>query len=89
MEYKKKIEVCSACSYNKTKEHLLFHKTGLPESIIKKLKLNSVEEIKEAFKNANLISPCFISLNGKRIKFKVENKYLFPKELIELIKATV
>jgi hypothetical protein len=86
MTYKKKIQTCSACSYNKTEEHLLFHKTGLSEGIIKKLKLNSVEEIEEAFKNATLVSPCYILLNGRKTKFKVENEYLFSKELIDLIK---
>jgi hypothetical protein len=85
MKYKEKLQTCSACSYNETDEHSLFHKTGLGEGIIRKLKLNSVEKIKEAFINASIISPCYISLNGRSTKFKVEDEYLFPKELIDLI----
>lgn len=85
MNYKNKITSCRACEYNDTLEHKLYHETGLGEGIIKKLKLTSIEEIKETFKKATLISPCYISLNGRRTKFKVKNEYLFPKELIDLL----
>lgn len=85
MIYTEKKDSCSACGYNKTLEHRLFHKTGLPESIIKKLNVTSIDQIIEAFKNSKQISPCYIDLNGRRTKFKEQNRYLFPKELIDLI----
>lgn len=85
MKYKEKKEICSGCSWNDSPEHKLFHKSGLSEGIIRELNLKSLEEIHDAFANAEQLSRCHISLNGRRTKICEEEQYLFPKELIDLI----
>ena len=86
MEYTDKTESCSACEWNLSLKHKLFHESGLAESIINELNLDSLEEIHRAFANAQQLSKCFISLNGRRTKIREGNKYILPRELIELIR---
>jgi hypothetical protein len=85
VEYTEKTDKCSACEWNTSLKHQLFHESGLAENIIDKLNLESLEEIHLAFANAQQLSKCFISLNGRRTKIREENKYILPRELIELI----
>lgn len=85
MKYKEKTQTCSGCSWNDSPEHKLFHESGLAEGIIRELKLKSLEEIHKAFANAEKLSRCHISLNGRRTKICEENQYILPKELIDLI----
>lgn len=85
MKYKEKIDTCSACEWNDSPEHKLFHETGLSESIIRELNLTSLEKIHHAFSNSHKLSRCFISLNGRRTKICEEQQYILPKELIDLI----
>jgi hypothetical protein len=85
VEYTAKTEKCSACQLNTSLKHKLFHESGLAESIINELSLKSLEEIHEAFANAKQKSKCFIVLNGRRTKIREKNKYILPRELIELI----
>ncbi len=85
MEYTEKTDKCSSCEWNTSIKHKLFHESGLAESIINELNLKSLEEIHAAFANAQQSSKCFISLNGRRTKIREKNKYILPRELIELI----
>jgi hypothetical protein len=85
VEYTEKTEKCSGCEWNTSLKHKLFHESGLAESIIDELNLKSLEEIHGAFANAHQVSKCFISLNERRTKIREENKYILPRELIELI----
>ena len=85
MTYKNKISKCSMCEHRDTLEHKLFHQTGFSETKIRKLELKSVEEIKKAFSESIRQSDCFILVQGERVQFKVEDRYLLPKELIDLI----
>jgi hypothetical protein len=89
MEYTEKREECSGCQWNTSLEHKLFHESGLAEGIIRELNLKSLEQIHEAFANSEQLSRCFISLNGRFTKICVEDKYILPKELIELIEQNV
>jgi len=85
MEYTEKTEKCSGCEWNASLKHKLFHESGLAEGIISELNLKTLKEIHEAFANSQQLSKCFISLNGRRTKIREEDKYILPKELIELI----
>ena len=85
MEYKEKTNSCSGCAFDSPLEHKLFHESGLSQGIIKELNLSSLDEIHEAFKNASFLSTCFIDLNGRKTKVREQNKYIMPKELIDLI----
>lgn len=83
--YKEKLETCSGCEWNDTPEHKLYHDTGLSSGIIKELSLNTIEEIEQAFLTSISKSKCYILLNGRKTKIRVENEYIFPKKLIDLI----
>ena len=85
LTYKEKLETCSGCEWNDSPEHKLYHDTGLSSGIIKELNLNSIDEIKKAFSDSIPQSKCYILLNGRRTKIRVENEYIFPKKLIDLI----
>ena len=85
MEYKEKTTNCSGCTFDSPLEHKLFHESGLSQGVIRELNLSSLSEIHEAFKNASYLSACHINLNGRRTKVRVENKYILPKALIDMI----
>lgn len=85
LKYKEKIDKCSACEWNDTREHKLYHITGIPSSIIKRLDLYTVADINEEFTKAKQISPCFIVVKEQRVKIRENNKFLFPKKIIDLI----
>ena len=86
MTYKNKTSKCAMCEHRDTLEHKLFHQTGFSECKIRKLKLKSVEEIEKAFSESTRQSECFILVRGEKVQFKVEDRYLLPKKLIDLIK---
>ena len=83
--YKERTPSCSGCEIFDFLEHKLYHETGVSSSIIQDLQLATVEEIENAFKNSEQTSKCFISLNGRQTKIREENKYIFPKDIINLI----
>jgi len=85
LEYKEKTNSCSGCTFDSPLEHKLFHESGLSQGIIRELSLSSLDEIHIAFKNASFLSTCFIDLNGRKTKVREQNKYIMPKELIDLI----
>ncbi len=85
-EYREKIASCSICGLTvNSLSHELFHKTGVSSSIIQELGLETEQEIKNAFKMAEQISKCFINLNGRKTKIREENRFLFPRDIIDLI----
>jgi len=86
MTYKNKTTKCNACNYNSTLEHQLYHESGLSEFTIKKCGFKSIDEIKNAFSNAQYTTPCTILLNGQKVKIKEKNNFLAYEELIQLIK---
>lgn len=84
-EYRERTNNCSGCGVFDFPEHELYHKTGVSSSILKALNLTTVDDVNNVFKNATQLSKCFVSLNGKKTKIREENKFLFPKDIIDLI----
>lgn len=84
-EYRERTTSCSGCGVFDLREHELYHKTGVSSSILKELGLTSVEDTENAFKHATQLSKCFIDLGGRKTKIREENKFLFPKDIIDLI----
>lgn len=89
MKYRDKTSDCSGCSYNSTLEHKLYHESGLNEHTIKKCGFKSIDEIKIAFSQAKYISPCFIMLNGEKVKIKEKDTFLAYEELVKSIKEKI
>ena len=85
MEYTTITNKCSACKYNVSLEHKLYHQTGVSEDIIKELNLKSVIEIEQIFIQAKKSTKCYIYLGTRRTKISEGNKYFFPKKIISLI----
>ena len=83
--YRERKEKCSGCGTYDFAEHELYHKTGVASGILQELGLETIGEVENTFKNASQISKCFISLNGRRTKIRVENEFLFPEDIIDLI----
>lgn len=86
MEYRTKTSICSGCDYNSTLEHELYHASGLSEHTIKKCGFKSISEIRIAFSQARYISPCFILLNGEKVKIKEKDTFLAYEEFVKSIK---
>ena len=84
-EYRERTTSCSGCSVFDFPEHELYHRTGVASGILQELGLTSIEETENAFRNAIQISKCFINLNARKTKIREENKFLFPKDMIDLI----
>lgn len=84
-EYRERANNCSGCGVFDFPEHELYHKTGVSSGILKELNLSTVTDVNNAFKNATQLSKCFISLNGRKTKIREENKFLFPRDIIDLI----
>jgi len=85
-EYKERTQSCNECRDNKFPlEHSIYHKTGLLTGIIYELNLTSVKDVEEAFQNAKQLDKNFILLDGKKMKIRDENKFLFPQDIIEMI----
>jgi len=85
LTYKEKLETCSGCDWNDSQAHKLYHDTGLSSGIIEELNLSSVDDVEKAFLNSISKYKCYILLGGRRTKIRVENEYIFPKKLIDLI----
>ena len=83
--YRERTASCSGCEDFDFPEHTLYHKTGVSSAIIRELRLSSVEEVKNAFKNSSQLSQCFIDLSGRKTKIREKNKFLFPQDIIDLI----
>jgi hypothetical protein len=85
LQYRERTTSCSGCGSFDFPEHELYHKTGVASSILQELGLMTVEEVETAFRNAIQLSNCFISLNGRKTKIREEDRFLFPKDIIDLI----
>ena len=84
--YKERIKSCSGCDSSiNVDEHELYHLTGLAEGIIKELGLKSVEDVEDAFRNSQQLTKCYINLNGRKTKIREENRFILPRDIVELI----
>jgi len=85
-EYKERTSHCRECQDNKLPlEHSLYHQTGLSTGIIHELNLTSVQDVEEAFQNAQQLNKCYILLDGRKVKIREEDKFLYPKDIISFI----
>ena len=85
-EYKERTPHCRECRDNKFPlEHSLYHQTGLSTGIINELNLTSVKDVEDAFHNAKQLDKCYISLDGRKTKIREDDKFLYPKDIINLI----